>query len=106
MSSSSNSGGVWEDGAYIVRRDKIHRWFPVIDSNGTEHRWLLRTNGVGAFAFAETHHGPRLSPILWGLPAVRNWLLVNGYTPKGSRSPEWARQMTQARATTTTTEAA
>lgn len=87
-------GGNTMDEVSIVRRDRTVKWYRVVDREGREHRWKMHGNGIGAFHFTDPEQG-QVSPQLWGLPAVRGWLLRNGYTPAGSRSPEWAKHLAE-----------
>jgi len=84
------------DEVSIVRRDRTVKWYVVTDEAGREHRWKMIGNGLGAVHFVDPQAG-QVSPQLWGPAAIRGWLLREGLTPKGSTSPEWAKQMAERR---------
>lgn len=89
------SGGTWIDGCYVVERPETSRSYIATDAQGTIHKWLLTTNGYGGFQFTRYRATTPESPILWGIMAVKGWLLDNGYTPRYSQSPIWKQQMAE-----------
>lgn len=84
------------DEVTIVRRDRTVKWYTVTNEAGQEFRWKMIHNGIGAVHFVCPERG-QMSPQLWGPAAIRGWLLREGLTPKGSKSPEWAKQMAERR---------
>jgi hypothetical protein len=93
------SGGTWIDGCYVVERPTTSHMYVATDDQGTVHKWLLTGNGYGGFQFTRLRSTAPDSPVLWGIMAVRGWLLTNGYTPRYSQSPMWQRQIVERRDT-------
>ena len=89
------SDGTWIDGCYTVERPQTSHLYIATDAQGNEHRWLLASNGIGGFTFTRLRAAQPESHVLWGIMAVRGWLLDNGYTPRGSRSEEWQKEITE-----------
>ena len=84
------------DGVDYVARDRTVKWYRVTDQSGTEYRWKMIGDERGATQFVCPDRGA-VSPVLWGIGAVRGWLLANGLTPSGSKSPEWSKHLAERR---------
>ena len=85
-------------GEWIVEREPTVRWYRMTDPNGKPVRWCLRTDSTGGFTFAETIRGTPITPTLYGLPAVRGWMIRNGYRPEGATGDPWDTPAEQAAA--------
>jgi len=84
------------DGVDYVQRERTVKWYRVTNEFGIEYRFKMTGDERGAIRFIDPEVGP-VSPELWGPGAVRGWLLKHGFTPTGSKSPEWAKHLAERR---------
>lgn len=76
------------NGVVVVPRDKVCRWFTVVDTAGNEYRWMMIGDHNGT-RFHTSLRGAAVSPVFWTPLSIRNWLIENRLRPKGSTSECW-----------------
>jgi hypothetical protein len=79
---------VRRDGVRVVERDLVCRWMTLIDLDGAEHRWMVKSGHEGMRLYASLRGAP-VSPVFWSPLSMVHWLRTSGLRPKGSRAEVW-----------------